>query len=205
MHLFVEAKAKQDARGARRSRVGVDREQAIVNVAKPMGVVQISASSIKLARSTSAASTVSNGAGGPARRFLRNIAEPRPARHFDGSFIGVDQTDDGLHHGGLARAIPADQAHMGSRRNRGRCSVKYRASAEANRKAIDVQHDGARSSQSCSSQGSVLLRSGLASRGLPSPSGRRPLKSAFNSITDIPLVSFDTALSGVNCAQLGAM
>ena len=70
---------------------------------------------------------------GSGRRLLRDIAEPGPARHVDRSFVGVDQADDRLHQGGLARAVPADQPNMSAGRNRRRRAVKDRASAEADR------------------------------------------------------------------------
>ncbi len=65
LHLFVEAEAEQDLRGAHRGGIGVDRDQALVDVAEPVGVFAVSDSIISAARSTSAARTVSNGVAVP--------------------------------------------------------------------------------------------------------------------------------------------
>ena len=65
LHLLVEAEAEQDPRGPRRRGVGVDRDQPLVDLAEPVGIGACSASSSSAARSTSAASTVSNGVAVP--------------------------------------------------------------------------------------------------------------------------------------------
>ena len=91
----------------------------------------------------SAARTVSNGTGDAVGRFLRDIAEPRPARQLDRAFVGIDLADDRLHQRRLAGAVAADQPDAASRRDRGGCAVKDRPPAEADRNSVDGQHVGA--------------------------------------------------------------
>ena len=78
LRLLVEAEPDQDARGARRRGIGVDRDQPLVDFAEPVGIVAgLGSRASSAARSVSAASTVSNGVALPRRRFLRDIAEAR--------------------------------------------------------------------------------------------------------------------------------
>ncbi len=81
--------------------------------------------------------------GDAVRRFLGNIAEPRPARQLDRPFVGIELADDRLHQRRLAGAVAADQPHAASRRDRGGCALKYRPPAEADRNSVDGQHVGA--------------------------------------------------------------
>ena len=107
------------------------------------GSVQCSASSSSCARSTSAASTASNGLIGAARRFLRDIAEPGAARHLDRAVVGIELADEDFHQRRLAGAVAADQPDAAARRDRRRGAVEDRAAAEAHGDGVDGDHRGA--------------------------------------------------------------
>ena len=140
MHRLVEAEAKENARRPCRSSVGIYREQPIMYIAKPVRIAAVlglvhQPCALDICRKHRFERSCS-----PGGRLLRNIAQPRAPRHVDGSLVRIDQADDCLHQGGLAGAVPPDQANVRPRRNRRRCAVKDRAPAEANRKATDCQH-----------------------------------------------------------------
>src|SRR3546814_11584107 len=73
---------------------------------------------------------------GAARRFLRDIADARLARHFDAALVGFELTDHHLHQGRFARAVAADEARAAfAGQTRGR-AVEDGAPAAAHGEAL---------------------------------------------------------------------
>ena len=148
LHRLVEPESEQDARRPRRGAIGVDRQQALVEVAQPMGVGAMFGL-VDQARALGIGGEHRfERTGGAARRFLGDIAEPGAARHFNGAAVGLDLADDRLHQGRFARAVAADQPDPRPRRDRGARAVEDCPPAKAHRDSIDVEHGRAPSKQS---------------------------------------------------------
>ena len=97
LHFLIEAETEQDTSGPRRSAVGVDRQQAVMDIAEPVRLGAM----IRLIHQLRALNIggedgVERGRGA-ARCFLGDIAEPRAARHFDLALVGLELADDDFH------------------------------------------------------------------------------------------------------------
>lgn len=140
LHFVVEAEAHEDAGGAGRRGIGVDRRQPLIDMAQAIGVFgmlrlrhQFGAFLVGLQHG------VERGRG--ARwGFLRDIAQPRVAGHVARPLIRVELADHHLHQRGLARAVAADEADTAARRQRGGSAIENGAAAQAHGDGIQVQH-----------------------------------------------------------------
>ncbi len=153
LHLLVESEPEQDSRGPGRRSPCVDRQQPLVKVAQAMGIAAMFGL-IHQPRTLG----VSGEHGiewrrGPARRFLRDIAEPRLARHLNGAAVGIELADHHLHQGRLSGAIATDQPDPAARRDRSRRAVEDGTPAKAHDDFIDVEHGRAPSGRLRRSQG----------------------------------------------------
>ena len=140
LHVLVETKPDQDAGGAGRGGVGVDRQQAFVHVAQPVRVGtrfglghQRGAFHIGFEHGFERRCRAAWG-------FLRDIAQPGAAGHVDRAFVRLDLADDRLDQRGFARAVSPDQADACAGRDRGRGTRQDIAPAKAHGNAIDCQH-----------------------------------------------------------------
>ena len=140
LHLFVETEAEQNLRGAHRRGIGVDRDQALVDVAEPVGVFA------RLRFDHQRGALDVGGEDGVERRggarggFLRDIAEARALGHVGAAVIGLEHAGDDADERRLAGAVATDQADATAGRQRRGCAVEDRAAAEAHGDAVEVEH-----------------------------------------------------------------
>ena len=89
LHLLVEAEADEDARGAGRRGIGVDRVQPLVDLADAVGIVAVLAL-VEQGGALGIGGEHGLERGGVAGgRFLRDIADAGAARHLDRALVGL--------------------------------------------------------------------------------------------------------------------
>ncbi len=144
LHLVVEAESGEDAGGAGRRAIGIDRIQPLVNCAEAVGLMAM----LGLVEQRGALAVGGQhrlDRRGPAGGgVLGDVADPGVARHIDAAAVGIDQPGDHLHQRRLAGTVAADQADSATRRQRRRGAVEDGASAEAHGDAGEIEHGRAR-------------------------------------------------------------
>ena len=164
LRFLVEAEAEQDLRRPAGGGVGVDGDQALIDVAEPVGILRgLAFDQQRGAFGVGGEHGLERGgeAGG---RFLRDIAEPGTARHLDGSAVGFEQVGEDTDQRGLAGAVAADQPDAALGRQLGGGAVDDRAAAEAHGDAGDVEHGRPLAGAADTPKGG-LSRAGRRSRG----------------------------------------
>ncbi len=107
--LGREAEAGKNRRRTAGGCFRADIARAQLDIRDAHGSVALSASFSSARRSVSAARLGRASSVRPARRFLRDMAEIRLARHGDGAAFKRDLAKDQLEQGGFPAAIAADQ------------------------------------------------------------------------------------------------
>ena len=111
--LGIEAEAGEDGGGAGRGAMGLDIDQPGMDLADPVGIAaRVSASASRLARSISAASTVSSRLSGPSGASWASMPRRWPAGMRDLAAIGLQRAGDELQQGRFAGAVAPDQPGM---------------------------------------------------------------------------------------------
>ena len=143
LHGLVEAQPGEDARCLGRGAIGIDGDQAVVDLRQPR---------FRAGPGLLGQQRVALGIGRQhrlerrrrARRcFLRHRADAGRFRHGDAALVGVDLAEDDLHQRRLARPVASDQPDPRPRRDGDRGAVEDRPAAKADGNAVDAEHDGA--------------------------------------------------------------
>ncbi len=182
----AEAETGQDRRGARRCRVGVDRDQPVVDFGEPVRV------RVSPARRAAPAARCRRRARCPAatrprRRLLLHPAKPGAGRQPDLAAIEGNIAGDGAQQRRLAGAVAADQADAAAGIDRQVGGVEQRSAGDADGDAVeDQQAHAARCSRPgrsggrgcCAAVAALKRRALTQSQGsAPWPSARSPFSS----------------------------
>ena len=138
--FLVKAQAGQDARGAGRGGMGVDRDQPFVHFGQPVAIGAAFAFRHQRGALGIGRQHGFEGRGVPAGGFLRDIAKPAAAGHGDAAAVRLQHAGNDADERGLARAVAADQADPPARRQLCGGIVNDRPPAKANRNSGQVQH-----------------------------------------------------------------
>ena len=140
LHLLVKTQPDQDAGRAAGGRVGVNRQQAVVNIAQAVRFVAGFAFGQQFGAFNIGGQHGVKRGGGAVGGLLRDIAEAGAARHFDLAVVGFQLADDGLYQRRFARTIAADQAHLAAGGDGGTGAIDDIAPAKADGDVLNCQH-----------------------------------------------------------------
>ena len=145
LRLLVEAEAGEDARGLRRRRIGVDVDEAGLDLGDAIGVFR------RLALGHECGAF---GVGGEhrleqgsraGRSFLGHAADARARRHLDRAGFELDLALDGAEQRGLAGAVAADDSHPPAIGDGDRRVVQQETAGDAQRNVVERDHGRLRS------------------------------------------------------------
>ena len=140
LRRLVEAEAAEDAGRARRRGVGVDVDEARLDVGDPLGVAgALGLGDQRRALGVGGEHEVDQRLG-PAGRLLLDAAEPRVLRGRDRAGLGRQFAADQPEERRLAGAVAADEADPRAARQRRGRAVDQQALAEPVGEAVDMEH-----------------------------------------------------------------
>ena len=175
LRLLVEAEAAEDAGGAGRRGMGVDVDEAGLDVGDALGVAcAFGLGDQRRPLGVGREHEVDQRLR-PARRFLLDAAEPGALGRGDRAALGRELAADQAEEGGLARAVAADEADPRPARQRGGRAVDQQPLAEAVGQAVDMKHGGllARRASGCKDGLLRSSRRAVRLRDRESPRARR--------------------------------
>ena len=137
---IVEAKSGQDPRRARRSGMGLDRDQPLVDLSQAVGIMAgLAFRNQRGAFVVSGEDCLERGGITP-RGILGDIADAAATRHRHLATVSLQHPGNHPHQRRLAGAVAPDQPDPPARRQVGRSAIDDRASAKANRYPGQVKH-----------------------------------------------------------------